>query len=100
DMEGLRAGESKGSDGMVKITADHWGIPAQTLDALKMRGIPASQVTGEYGRHFYSDLYSNGFYAREGHGGVDIAAQIAQEREVKKASGQTRVVSQTYIPLQ
>merc|ERR1712190_512085 len=31
-------------------------------DALRNRSIPASQVTGEYRKHFYTNLYKNNFY--------------------------------------
>ncbi|CAJ1368784.1 unnamed protein product [Effrenium voratum] len=53
----LNQGEHRGEDGVVRISADHWGIPAPTLDALKNRSIPPSEVTGIYSRHFYTNLY-------------------------------------------
>merc|ERR1719198_1576750 len=42
--------------------AHQWGIPATTLDALRNRAIPSYQITGLYGKHFYSNLYENNFY--------------------------------------
>jgi hypothetical protein len=39
-----------------------WGMPASTMHALRNRSIPFYQVTGEYGKHFYSSLYENNFY--------------------------------------
>lgn len=55
--EMLLEGERKDEDGKVVTDAGYWGIPVSTLDALKNRSIPPSQVTGTYGRHFYTSLY-------------------------------------------
>jgi hypothetical protein len=41
-----------------KERATYWGLPTPTLDALRNRSIPPAQVTGEYGRHFYTSLYN------------------------------------------
>lgn len=61
-----------------KEYGQRWGIPAPTLDALRNRSIPAYQVTGTYGAHFYTNLYKNNFYPQKmhnvsasGHVGVD-----------------------------
>lgn len=40
----------------------HWGISEPTLDALRNRSLPSSQVAGYYDQHFYSNLYDNNFY--------------------------------------
>lgn len=58
----LRPGERKGPDGRIILRCQEWGIPATTLDALRNRSIPPSQVTGVHGQHFYSKLYENQFY--------------------------------------
>lgn len=57
EADQLNQGERRDDDGIVRITGDHWGIPTPTLDALKNRSIPPDEVTGVYGRHFYSRLY-------------------------------------------
>jgi len=57
EAEQLNQGEHKGADGVVRIDAGRWGIPAPTLEALKHRSIPPDEVSGVYGRHFYSGLY-------------------------------------------
>lgn len=100
DMEGLRPGEWEGKNGNVKMMGDHWGIPVWTIDALKNRSIPNTQVTGAYGCHFYTELYQNNFYASPAHRGLDVAAQLQQEKETKMVSGKSKVVSHIYIPLQ
>lgn len=58
----LKPGERKGPDGRIVVRSQDWGIPATTLDALRNRSIPPSQVTGVPGQHFYSKLYENQFY--------------------------------------
>eukprot|EP00434_Breviolum_minutum_P027488 symbB.v1.2.024305.t1/scaffold2280.1/size83482/3 len=57
EADHLNKGEHRDEDGVVRISGDHWGIPTPTLDALKNRSIPPDEVTGVYGRHFYSRLY-------------------------------------------
>mmetsp|Transcript_102216 Transcript_102216/g.317957 ORF Transcript_102216/g.317957 Transcript_102216/m.317957 type:complete len:313 (+) Transcript_102216:1051-1989(+) len=98
DQNALLAGESMDKDGMVILKAKHWGIPAPTLDALRNRSIPPNQVTDTYGRHFYTDLYRNNFYAEKerwvsasGHVGVD---------ERRRDPNAPHVISHTYIPLE
>lgn len=49
------------------VREQRWGIAEPTLDALRNRSIPAYDVTGRYGRHFYSGLYENNFYPSRGH---------------------------------
>merc|ERR1719267_5828 len=75
----LRVDEHFGRDGKVKIEATYWGIPEPTLAALKNRSIPANEVTGEYGRHFYSNLYER--YRSEASNGEQQtrAAQSSQQ---------------------
>mmetsp|Transcript_64604 Transcript_64604/g.140628 ORF Transcript_64604/g.140628 Transcript_64604/m.140628 type:complete len:438 (-) Transcript_64604:50-1363(-) len=76
--------EPSGAGAMVSKREEQvqrWGIPATTLDALRNRSIPAYQVNGEYGKHFYTNLYKNNFYfqkesghrkvSESGHIGVD-----------------------------
>mmetsp|Transcript_81210 Transcript_81210/g.128421 ORF Transcript_81210/g.128421 Transcript_81210/m.128421 type:complete len:363 (+) Transcript_81210:45-1133(+) len=58
EADHLNQGERRDEDGVVRIAGDHWGIPTPTLDALKNRSIPPDEVTGVYGRHFYSRLYA------------------------------------------
>jgi len=63
DHNALLAGERLGDDGRTPvIESDQWGISAPTLEALRNRSIPAAQVTGTYGDHFYSKLYKNNFF--------------------------------------
>eukprot|EP00931_Biecheleriopsis_adriatica_P105455 TRINITY_DN80017_c0_g1_i1.p1 TRINITY_DN80017_c0_g1~~TRINITY_DN80017_c0_g1_i1.p1 ORF type:complete len:362 (-),score=51.65 TRINITY_DN80017_c0_g1_i1:92-1099(-) len=59
----LKADEHLSDDGKVAVDAGYWGIPVPLQDALKNRSIPPSQVTGTYGRHFYTGLYER--YQRE-----------------------------------
>jgi len=109
----LRVDEHFGRDGKVKIDATYWGIPEPTLDALKNRAIPANEVTGEYGRHFYSNLYER--YRSEAHNGeqqthsVQSSGSISGLTKAPHAgqSGQTfakvggeNVIARVYVPLE
>eukprot|EP00929_Paragymnodinium_shiwhaense_P031267 TRINITY_DN17558_c0_g1_i1.p1 TRINITY_DN17558_c0_g1~~TRINITY_DN17558_c0_g1_i1.p1 ORF type:complete len:442 (+),score=57.75 TRINITY_DN17558_c0_g1_i1:122-1447(+) len=62
DDQPLREGEEDHYKRAPNDVMDRWGIPAGTMEALRNRSIPAYQVTGEYGEHFYSALYRNNFY--------------------------------------
>jgi len=99
DETGLRAGETRRQDGSVVLRMQNWGIPAPTLDALRNRSVPPGQITGEYGRHFYTNLYKNDFYlgreqdhliAADGHVGVEH-----RHRE----NANEHIISNRYIPL-
>lgn len=89
-----------GHHGPSKVSAEHWGIPVSTLNALKNRSIPASQVESVYGRHYYTNLYSNEFYTKNRHQHVNIAEDFLQERDARESSGRTKVASHIYIPLE
>lgn len=93
-------GETKGKDGMVTIRAQNWGIPAPTLEALRNRSVPCPQVTGEYGRHFYTDLYKQNFYAAQGQSNVLTSGPVQSEhakRGQQMQKPKARVVGHTYI---
>jgi len=101
--DNLRPGERKAADGHVIIRSQDWGIPAQTLDALRHRSIPPSQVTGVYGPHFYTNLYAHKFYAGPEYQDAE-GAQIAQAtsglRGQRSGNGdEPRVTSHTKILL-
>lgn len=110
--EMLLEGERKDEDGKVVRDAGYWGIPVSTLDALQNRSIPASQVTGTYGRHFYTSLY-------ERYRGVSLGNEAAVHpgQSASQSSGgpkqpgpaaatipsdvdPDRIVDRIYIPLE
>lgn len=97
----LRTDEHLGADGHTPVVeSDQWGIPATTLDALRNRSIPAAQVTGTYGQHFYTNLYKNDFYAQQPHM-VSASGHVglkAEEVKAHKPAG-PNVVSHRYVPL-
>mmetsp|Transcript_8367 Transcript_8367/g.19712 ORF Transcript_8367/g.19712 Transcript_8367/m.19712 type:complete len:335 (-) Transcript_8367:78-1082(-) len=71
-----------------------WGIPATTLDALRNRSIPSWQLTGHYGRHYYSSLYKNNFYK-----GDD--AEVDSLGRVDEPLDQQQIITKhVYIPLE
>uniref|UniRef100_A0A7S1RJH3 Uncharacterized protein n=1 Tax=Alexandrium catenella TaxID=2925 RepID=A0A7S1RJH3_ALECA len=95
----LRAGEAQLADGSVVIKSDRWGIPAPTLDALRNCSIPPGQVTGEYGRHFYTNLYKNNFYLGK-EVVVDADGRIGVEGQRRRMEDNARVISHRYVPLE
>mmetsp|Transcript_15886 Transcript_15886/g.32233 ORF Transcript_15886/g.32233 Transcript_15886/m.32233 type:complete len:305 (-) Transcript_15886:100-1014(-) len=96
----LRAGEMKLADGSVVIKGDHWGIPANTLDALRNRSIPPGQVTGEYGRHFYTNLYRNNFYLGK-EKVVDADGRVGvEDAQRRHANDRDHVVSHRFVTLE
>lgn len=84
------------------VLTDHWGIPAPTLDALRNRSVPNSQLTGTYGQHFYSNLYKNDFYPATKHA-VSETGQLARAQHHANThhapQSEQRVVSHRYVPL-
>jgi len=74
-----------------------WGIPEPTLDALRNRSIPMYQVTGNYGRHFYTGLYENNFYA-----GTDyrLANRNNLDDSFMYDTEDVTIVGHRYIPLE
>lgn len=96
----LGRGEHRDAEGHAAVWGDHWAIPVPTQDALRNRSVPSSDITGVYGRHFYTNLYKNHLgrpdtghqVSQSGHVGL-INEERAQDR------GNGRVVSHTYIPL-
>mmetsp|Transcript_34405 Transcript_34405/g.79904 ORF Transcript_34405/g.79904 Transcript_34405/m.79904 type:complete len:300 (-) Transcript_34405:94-993(-) len=94
----LRAGETQQADGSVTLQMDTWGIPAPTLDALRNRSIPPAQVTGEYGRHFYTNLYKNNFYTSHESCWVNASGHVGPELRRESNAGQ-RVVSHRCVRL-
>lgn len=101
-MEALRPGEHLGTDHVPAIAGDHWGLPAPTLDALRNRSIPPAQVTGEYGRHFYTELYRNRFYPQQQRCvSADGTLHSALPRPGPgPAGGEARIAGHRYIPLE
>uniref|UniRef100_A0A7S2AYR9 Uncharacterized protein n=1 Tax=Alexandrium andersonii TaxID=327968 RepID=A0A7S2AYR9_9DINO len=96
--DNLRAGETRLADGSVVMKSDHWGIPAPTLDALRNRSIPPGQITGEYGRHFYTNLYRNNFYLGK-EAVVDADGRVGVEARHGRPEEKGRVISHRFIPL-
>lgn len=39
-----------------------WPVPQNTAQALRNRSIPPDMITGEYGKHFYTELYKHNFW--------------------------------------
>lgn len=98
DNAALLPGESLGADGVPTMQATHWGMPAATIDALRQRSIPHTQVSGTFGPHFYSDLYRNRFYPQQGRRIEDLRAGVS--KLATQPVREPRVVGQVYIPLQ
>mmetsp|Transcript_69416 Transcript_69416/g.166421 ORF Transcript_69416/g.166421 Transcript_69416/m.166421 type:complete len:325 (-) Transcript_69416:109-1083(-) len=71
-----------------------WGMPATTLDALRNRSIPAWQLTGHYGRHYYTNLYKNNFYKSED-AAVDSQGHVDEQLEQ-----QVIISRHIYVPLE
>lgn len=76
-----------------------WAMPAATQEALRNRSIPASEVTGAYGKHFYTRLYANNFWA--GNEGAGERRGLAQKLRAKGGQPITdyTITVQKYIPL-
>lgn len=96
DPNSLRAGEILNEHGVPTMRENRWGIPGPTLDALRNRSIPALQVTGPYGPHFYTKLYSNNFYPQEGQM-VSSSGHVGLKE--RHPNDEPHIISHRYIPL-
>jgi len=96
----LRPGERKGANGQIILRSKDWGIPAQTLDVLRNRSIPPSQVTGVYGLHFYTNLYKHNFYTGPEYQSPEgMQATVGLRGQRSGTGDEARITSHTKILL-